>query len=102
MEVWGEFDWARLKQLEQAGWLIRFYNCSEKDFQEEWADQVVVVRRESGHVFFVTVSHKPLDLGLEPLRLPASSLSQLAQKLADAKQALTDANEALKQFCRKY
>lgn len=102
MEVWGEFDWARLKQLEQAGWLIRFYNCSEKDFQEEWADQVVVVRRESGHVFFVTVSHKPLDLGLEPLRLPASSLSQLAQKLADAKQALADANEALKQFCRKY
>ena len=102
MEVWGEFDWARLKQLEQAGWLTRFYNCSEKDFQEEWADQVVVVRRESGHVFFVTVSHKPLDLGLEPLRLPASSLSQLAQKLADAKQALTDANEALKQFCRKY
>ena len=102
MEVWGEFDWARLKQLEQAGWLTRFYNCSEKDFQEEWADQVVVVRRESGHVFFVTVSHKPLDLGLEPLRLPASSLSQLAQKLADAKQALTDANEALKKFCRKY
>ncbi len=102
MEVWGEFDWARLKQLEQAGWLIRFYSCAEKDFREEWADHVVVVRRESGHVFFVSVSHELLDLGLEPLRLPASSLSQLAQKLADAKQALTDANEALKQFCRKY
>ena len=102
MEVWGEFDWARLKQLEQAGWLIRFYNCSEKDFREEWADQVVVVRRESGHIYFVSVSHELMDLGLEPLRLPASSLSQLVQKLEDAKQALTDTQVTLKQFCQKY
>ncbi|MGN0258042.1 MAG: V-type ATP synthase subunit I [Bacteroides sp.] len=102
MEVWGEFDWARLKQLEQAGWLIRFYNCSEKDFREEWADQVVVVRRESGHIYFVSVSHELMDLGLEPLRLPASSLSQLVQKLEDAKQALTDVQVTLKQFCQKY
>lgn len=102
MEVWGDFDWDRLKQLERAGWLFRFYNCPEKDFRDEWADDVVVVDRRSAHISFVTVSHQPLDLGLEPLRLPALSYSQLAQKLADAQQALDEANSSLKQFCQQY
>lgn len=88
MEVWGDFDWEQLKQLERAGWQMRFYNCPEKDFRDEWADHVVVVDRKSGHISFVTVSHQPLDLGLEPLRLPSLSYSQLEQKLADSQKAL--------------
>lgn len=102
MEVWGDFDWEQLKQLERAGWQMRFYNCPEKDFRDEWADHVVVVDRKSGHISFVTVSHQPLDLGLEPLRLPSLSYSQLEQKLADAQKALDEVNNSLKQFCHKY
>ena len=102
MEVWGDFDWEQLKQLERAGWQMRFYNCPEKDFRDEWADHVVVVDRKSGHISFVTVSNQPLDLGLEPLRLPSLSYSQLEQKLADAQKALDEVNSSLKQFCHKY
>ena len=102
MEVWGDFDWEQLKQLERAGWQMLFYNCPEKDFRDEWADHVVVVDRKSGHISFVTVSHQPLDLGLEPLRLPSLSYSQLEQKLADAQKALDEVNSSLKQFCQQY
>ena len=102
MEVWGEFDWARLQQLEKAGWLIRFYLCAEKDFQEEWGDDAVIVRREGGHVYFVTVTHQPLDLGLEPLRLPSMSLSGLQEKLAEVRQTLEETLAELKRFCQTY
>ncbi len=102
MEVWGEFDWNRVKELEKEGWMLKFYQCAEKDFLQEWENDVVVVRRESGHVYFVTVSHQPMELGLEPLRLPALSLSGLKQKRSEVEAQLDRATGELKKFCYTY
>lgn len=102
LEVWGEFDRAMLRKLEEQGWLLRFYLCAEKDFRTEWENEVVVVHRESGHVYFVAVSHQPLDLGLEPLRLPALSLSQLQAKRKQVQEELAQASAELKTFCQRY
>ena len=100
MQVWGEFDWNRVQQLEKAGWPLRFYCCQDRDFRTEWENDVVVVQRLSGCVYFVTVT--PLDLGLEPLRMPSQSLSQLQAKRAETEQELVRQNDALKEFCRRY
>ena len=39
MEIWGDFDWQRVRELDKAGWHLQFYSCQERDFQSEWEEQ---------------------------------------------------------------
>lgn len=102
LEPWGDFDLASVDKLEKAGWRCSFYDCQEKDFRSEWEDEVVVVNRENGHVYFVAVDHCTPDLGLEPLRLPQCGLSALKRKKAEVEEEIAAATAALKDFCRRY
>ena len=101
MELWGEFSWETIARLEAAGLPVKFYTCSEREYQEEWSEQygAIKVSEKGGHLYFVTVSPTALP-DLEPLRLPQSSLSQLCAQKAAAEQELAQANEAFKSFCQ--
>ena len=72
MEVWGDFDWRAIRKLEDAGWFVQFYTCPEKDYNEAWAEDynAIVVKENGGHLYFVTVTPQPVELDVEPLRLP--------------------------------
>mgnify|MGYP001137273935 CR=1 FL=1 len=82
MEVWGDFDWRAIRKLEDAGWFVQFYTCPEKDYNEAWAEDynAIVVKENGGHLYFVTVTPQPVELDVEPLRLPSLSLSELRKK----------------------
>ena len=79
MEVWGDFDWRAIRKLEDAGWFVQFYTCQEKDYNEAWAEDynAIVVKENGGHLYFVTVTPQPVELDVEPLRLPSLSLSNV-------------------------
>ena len=102
MEVWGDFDVQTLNKLSEAGWGIRFYSCPEREYKDEWTEPYNVIRiSDSGsHVSFVTVSAEAIP-DIEPLRLPALSLSGLKQQRVDTENELAAANEALVNFCRE-
>ena len=102
LEVWGDFDPEAVRRLHQSGWRVNFYDCTEKDFRPEWETEVVVVSRENGHVYFVTVAHTTLDLGMEPLRLPLLGLSGLKRRKAKLESEISTATAELKEFCRRY
>ncbi len=102
LEPWGDFDPQRVRDLERAGWRMDFYDCLEKDFSPAWEQEVTVVNREAGHVYFVTVAHHTFDLGLEPLRLPVAGLSELKRKKAALEADVASATAELKAFCRRY
>ena len=91
MEVWGDFDW-----------FVQFYTCPEKDYNEAWAEDynAIVVKENGGHLYFVTVTPQPVELDVEPLRLPSLSLSELSRKKADTEEALVQAHAGLKEFCK--
>ena len=36
LEVWGDFDPASVMRLQEVGYQVNFYICSEKNFTEEW------------------------------------------------------------------
>ena len=38
LEVWGDFDPASVMRLQEVGYQVNFYICSEKHFNEEWLD----------------------------------------------------------------
>ncbi len=104
MDVWGEFSWERIESLKASGWNLRFYATPEKDFKEEWnqREDLMVIDKVNGTVYFVTLSNAPIDLGLESLRLPRKSLSQLTADKQQLLAEISDKQTQLQAFCRTY
>ena len=53
--VWGDFDPARIQQLKEAGYTLRFFACSSSAFQEEWG---IKVSEKEGKTYFVNVNNE--------------------------------------------
>lgn len=84
MEPWGEFSWAALKDLENAGYKLRFFISTTRDFNQEWIDlyNAVVVKQTGSHYYFVVISKdgKYVDIPVERARLSSHSLSDLKEQ----------------------
>ncbi|MDE6347659.1 MAG: ATPase V, partial [Bacteroides sp.] len=104
MEVWGDFDWNAVQKLEEAGWHVQFYACGKKDYDKAWEEEynAILIEDDGAQLKFVTVTPTPAELEVEPLRLPAQSLSQLKAQKAENRQALQQAEADLKQFCKTH
>lgn len=102
MEVWGDFDWNTIKKLEDTGWFVQFYSCPARDYKEEWAEDynAIVVSENGGHLYFVTVTPQPVELEVEPLRLPSLSFSELENKRVGTEQQYNKVQEEQKEFCK--
>ncbi len=57
--VWGDFDPARIQQLKDAGYTLRFFACSTSVFQEEWG---IKVSEKEGKTYFVNLDNSSKDL----------------------------------------
>ncbi len=103
LEEWGNFEWEAVHRLEQAGLVMQFYNCTEKEYKPEWeADHdAIVINRNGGRVSFVIVAPGAVSIDIEPLRLPKKSLSELQAKKAEVEAALEQSHEALKAFAKE-
>ena len=53
--VWGDFNPARIQQLKEAGYTLRFFSCSTSVFQEEWG---IKVSEKEGKTYFVNVNNE--------------------------------------------
>ncbi len=104
MESWGDFSWDTVKSLEQAGYHIRFYVCPKRDYDDTWSEQynAIVINEDKGNLYFVTVTPDIPSLDIEPVRLPAQSLSELRNKRVAAEESITQAQDALDSFCRSH
>lgn len=103
MQVWGDFDWAAVRKLADAGWCVQFYSCTEKEYDEAWETDYNAIRiqEQGGHVYFVTVTPGPLQgLDMEPLRLPSAGLSGLLARKAETEAQIEQAQADLKSFCQ--
>lgn len=104
LDMWGDFDWNSITRLEKAGLFVRFYSCSEKEFDEAWVNEhnAMVINERGGQLYFITVTSQEVELDREPLHLPDESLSQLKGKLVKTEDKLAQAREELKSFCKTY
>lgn len=104
LDMWGDFDWNSITRLEEAGLFVRFYSCSEKEFDEAWVNEhnAMVINERGGQLYFITVTSQEVELDREPLHLPDESLSQLKGKLVKTEDKLAQAREKLKSFCKTY
>ena len=82
MEPWGEFDWQMIESLKANGWVMQFFCCPEKSFDEAWRDSchAAVISVKGGQAYFVTVNQEPVELEAETVRLPHHRLSELRSR----------------------
>lgn len=101
---WGEFSWESISKLKEAGYDIKFFNCSEREYNKEWEStyDIVEVDRNLGRVSFVVVSKDPIYLGIESAQLPQLSLSAAQEKKDSTLALLEDLKKQKAAFCSKY
>ena len=92
LEPWGDFDPANVERLAEAGYVIRFYTCPLRAFNDEWTDKygVVEIERDKQKINFVTVTHADVvpDIDAEQVQLPQMSLSAVENEIAKTKAAI--------------
>ena len=85
LEPWGNFDPENLQRLQEAGYQVDFYICSEKSFKQEWVDlyNATVINQIGSKLFFMTVTPVTdhVELEVEYAKLPECSLNQLKANL---------------------
>lgn len=103
--AWGDFEPEGIQRLNDAGYVIGFYTCSEGNYQEEWETEyhATVISRFSSKVFFITVTKagEEVDLDVEQVKLPAYSLTQVQQLYAETEQAIAGNEQKLVELAMK-
>lgn len=90
--VWGEFEPARIQQLKEAGYTLRFFACSSSAFQEEWG---IKVSEKDGKTYFVNVNNEnyaDYENYATLLPSPEKSTAQYMQEVEHLKGLLAAAN----------
>lgn len=92
MQPWGQFDWQRIGQLQQAGCRVDFFTCNKSAFKPQWEEKyrAVIVGETSAAYCFVTLSldgQRP-EIEADQARLSASSLSELQDRMAASQDEL--------------
>ncbi|MGN1218384.1 MAG: V-type ATP synthase subunit I [Phocaeicola sp.] len=81
LEPWGDFEAENIERLRKAGYVVNFYICSEKQFNDEWISDynATVINKIGSKVYFVTITSdkETPDLEVEYAKLPEKSLSGL-------------------------
>ena len=84
--IWGEFDAARIESLKEAGYMLHFYECPTKAFEEEWG---IKVNEMGGKTYFVAL--ETIE-DLTELPLPQKSEAAWLQEAEHLKALLAAAN----------
>ena len=81
LEPWGDFEAGNIERLRKAGYVVNFYICSEKQFNDEWISDynATVINKIGSKVYFVTITSdkETPELEVEYAKLPEKSLSGL-------------------------
>lgn len=104
MTPWGDFDFSLIEKLSAAGYDVKFFISTPKDFKEEWRDiyNAVTVGDSSSKLHFVTVTQTgvPVDVDAEVAKLPTISLSALKAEANRIAVEIAAKEEAVKAFTR--
>lgn len=105
LEVWGDFDPASVVRLQDAGYQINFYVCSEKNFNEEWLEayHATEINRIGSRIYFITITKKGAlpELEVESAKLPVMSLSSLTAKCEGLELKIKEVDDKLAAMARE-
>lgn len=102
MEPWGEFDWRKIKALENTAELnIRFYQYPRRSFKKRWIDEynIEIINRDDQNIYFLAMAlHEAPEFPVVPINLPDLTLQELEAKLTAVRSKLEALNRQLDQY----
>lgn len=91
MEPWGNFSFDRLHQLNDAGYVLHFFNCVDRFYNPQWEEEfnLIKINHNGPQIYFVilTARNEVPEIGIEPSRLSKRSLLEAQSELKKAKEA---------------
>ncbi len=102
IEPWGEFDFALIEKLNNAGYDVSMYVTAIKSFKEEWCEKynAMIVEQIGSKIYFVTVTTAgtEIDVDAEAAKLPTASLSALLAEANEIAARIEAKEEEVKAF----
>ncbi|MDR1336548.1 MAG: V-type ATP synthase subunit I [Tannerella sp.] len=99
LSAWGEFDYANIDRLRQAGYEVTFFTCPASGFDAAWEKSCHAIRitQVQSTVYFLTVTPEqaPPEISAERVRLPEHSLSELRERMAAEREQAAELNREL-------
>ena len=92
MEVWGSFSHERLKQLKNAGFVVNFYSCNLRKFDQEWEvlynafeiDTTTTTR------YFITITRPDqiIEIDADPIKLSSKTAEELLIEISEIREKI--------------
>ncbi|MBN1638600.1 MAG: hypothetical protein JW866_06525, partial [Ignavibacteriales bacterium] len=106
LEPWGQFSFDLINKLKSKQINIRFYSCSEKNFNKEWFDEynIEIINKIGSTIYFVIVfaDSEKLDFPLEEIKLPSKNLEELLIEKENTEKILNTISETFDNYAKKY
>ena len=106
IEPWGNFSWDTIAKLIEAGHIIDFYICPNRNYNPEWESgyNLIAVNEISGQKYFVLI-RKPeevIDINAEKIKLPEVSLTELKKSTDEINGILKETERVYNNFAARY
>jgi V/A-type H+-transporting ATPase subunit I len=105
-EPWGDFTPEMNEKMAELNIKLRFFECSEKNFNEQWNEDyyLQIINREHGKVYFVVFqqSDEEITIDAEEVKLPEEPLSQLLKKREENKKRVEEIQATFDEYAAKY
>jgi V/A-type H+-transporting ATPase subunit I len=85
VSVWGDFDYANISRLQQAGYDTAFFTCPLSRYDPAWENtcNTFVIHEQQSTCYFISITScgEAVEIDAERVRLPESSPRQLREQL---------------------
>ncbi|MCD8317728.1 MAG: ATPase V, partial [Paraprevotella sp.] len=101
LQPWGNFDPQKVANLSHVGYVMSFFVCPERAFDREWEYRynATVITRDTGKVYFVTITPRGEEVALEAEKqsLPQVSLNDLRKQIKEKELQIAASDEAVRE-----
>lgn len=105
MDIWGEFSYANIRRLKQAGFDVTFFSCPTSKYEPKWGDEynAFLVNNFQSVTYFVTVTKTgtPIDIDAERPKMPDRGLAKLHLAMEQLQDNIKVLNNQLKEYAAK-
>ncbi|MDR3143124.1 MAG: ATPase [Tannerellaceae bacterium] len=105
MELWGDFNYANIRNLKKAGYAVTFFTCPTARFEPEWIDRynAVLINNYQSVTYFITITKEgtAADIDAERPKMPDRGLAKLRARCEQLTADLEQLDEQLDRMAFK-
>ena len=105
LQPWGDFEYAKVEKLREAGYELKFFVTSSKSYQTGWESDynAMLVAERQSRKYFVTLTPQgmAIDIDAEVAKLPTASLASLEAEYAAVNARIEEFEKQLAQLAQE-